>query len=278
MPFKFTMFWEVANQGWSESWYNIGGLVLPVTNTAPAGAQNLIKTRAACMSNNVVLAGTRTTDLANPRLTSLYIANQVPGTQGNVDYPTTCWLAIAKGPGGIGQRQVWMHGVADTEVAFQAASNSFAPVGGLQASFGAFVGELTNGQWAIRVVQSAKASLNKVVIPQGALVSVPGGVGLGAAPIGVTQSNNIVVGGFKYPLNKLNGTYLGPSGWNLVGGAIVLLNRGASTSAIAGYPGGATVRIQNFSYSTISACNLEFVRERRVGRTFFAARGRRSGK
>lgn len=278
MPFKFSMLFQYAGQGWSESWYWNAPAVLPVTNTPPVFAASLIKARAAMLSGNVQFAGTRTTDVSNPRLTSLYIAQNTPGAEGAPDYPTTAWMAIAKGVGGVGIRQVWLHGAADTEVAFDAAANAFTAVGGIQGNFPAYAKILTAPSWCLRTVQGRKASANIALIPPLGISPAAGGVNIGTGYAGQTPTDNIIVGGFKFPLQHLNGTYLGVTGWQQTLTGILLLNRSISASTAQGYAGGASVRKQIFEYTQIGAVNLEFVRERRVGRTFFSARGRRSAR
>ena len=279
MPYKVTWFFNLNAQGWSSTLYYNATLTLPTDGTLPPPVQTLGQAMWRCSQNPTNWIGTRVSDMNNPRQTLTVSGNRVNPVSDTPDYPTNCGLAICKGANNVGIRQLWLHGVSDDSIYYDTAQNTFVIGAALQGAFNNLKNAILGDLWCLQTVNKGGVKNGATQINLVSPLASGDGVTINAALAGTGPTTTIIVGGFKYPLQKLNGTYLPGSGWIQTGGNnFVLLNRSIGTSAATNYPGGASVRIATKTLTKINSVNLEFVRERRVGRAFFVPRGRRSSK
>jgi hypothetical protein len=280
MPVKVTYLYNLVGQGWSSTFYNNSISTLPTGQNPqmPPQVSALGNAIFGTLAPGVNFIGTRISLVPPTRQTFVQAANYVrTGAADQIpDYPTTAMMLIAKGNQGLGTRQVWLHGINDNEINY--ANGVFTPAGGLLTAAGNVCTQLVGNGWALRTVAPKAGNGFPInVIAVGA--NFPGlSISVGGA-WAFPASGAVIVSGFKYPLQKLNGTYLVGSGLVQQAGTTYLANRFISAAAAALYvPGSANIRYQIPNYTPIAQCAFEFVRERRVGRAFFVPRGRRSSK
>jgi len=286
--YKVVILYNLEGQGWSETWY-LNQVLTPFPPVGPGGApaipgviSTFLKARNALNSPAVYWIGLKLYALdatyQPTRVTWLYTNNAEGSTDASLDYPTCSWLATVRGGAGVGFRQCWLRGIPESYFAWDPDSGQFLPAGNVRNTFANFLQQLTAGPWCIRTINSNKAG---GLTPVPALISnaANGAVILSASPPGAGPGAAIIVGGFKYPLQHLNGNYVYPTGYSLfTAGSVQLNQRAVTEQQIAAYNQTGTLRVRTYSLTPIAACALEFVRSRRVGRAFFVPRGRRSAK
>jgi len=272
------MMFNVPSGGFSESWYWDAPVALPVTAGNPF--DDLYQVRAALLSVQAVALGWRLTDIDNPRIGQLRLFPKTAQSQENPDVPTTAWLCIAKGANGVGHRQLWLRGAADDSVAWESAGNHFTRSPLFDRNLTTYINVLKAQAlaWSIRSIASRKeqagALYNVTAVTPSATVN-------GTLLVGLNVLNPllpIIVSGFKKPLSVLNGTYLPNSGWNVAPTGVNLIGKVVPNVAAAGYPGGAQTRNQQTTLVKVKDIEVEFARERKVGRGFFQLRGRRAAR
>lgn len=278
LALKFTMLFNFAQTGFSESWYYNGsppGGSLPLLS---GDFKALADARTLMSAKYVDIVGCRLSDTENPRMTmTQFLFSKFQGSAAP-DVASNAWMALVRGVALRGRRQLWLRGIPDDQIEWDAGAQRWLPQGSIASALTNYQNVLKAGPWRMRVVQSAKAAgaANKAINAI-APTAAGGGVEL-TGPAGVDPDTAQIVSGFKKPLGFLNGTYLPRTGFTLSGGKVVLLNRALSAFQALGYVGGGAIRPQSFEYIAIDKVELEFPRERKTGRPFFGPRGRRSAK
>lgn len=270
MPFRFTMIYNFNASGWSESWYFTGNPTFPVPQNSIF--DQVMNARTEMCGDGIQPQGWRLSDVDNPRQTFIRDIVKVNNAGILPDTPSSAWLAIARGVGNIGRRQVWLRSIPDAWVAYDGSVQKFLPTGKLIDGRDAYLGVLKAGGFCIRTIQSFKASTTKVRVT--AVAPEPtGGTTLTVNVAGLDLTKPIIVSGFRKPLGVLNGVYDAYSAY--VGGTnfITLSHVAVPTNQTTAYPGGAYVRQQVFAYQTIGSMELRYPRKRKVGRAFFADHG-----
>jgi len=276
MPFKFSMFFNGPTWGFSESWYWNGGLSLPVPTSNPL--DKLYIARSLMCSKEVTPIGWRVTEVGNPRNSQLSILPGYAVSGEDADIGAAGWLYIAKGPNQVGRRQLWLRGIPDDAIVWSPTKKGFITDAAFDKGYSGYLSQLVKtsaNNWAIRHTQSRKdagGSAFKITALSNSGTS--NSVGLTFTG-GVSPTDPLIISGFKKPLNKLNGTYLPDSGFQLSGGGVTLLNKGVNPFAAGAYAGGAFARTASYSYLRVTTIDPEWARSRRVGRPFFSERGRR---
>jgi hypothetical protein len=281
MPYKVTFLFNANAQGWSETFYTQTVTANPTSQVLDPNVQLLGNSLLACSAYPTNWVGTRISQIGTPRSTILVAKNNtVKENAGNdAQYVTSCALANLKGPNGAGSRQLWLHGIGKNQMNFDPTQNAWTFGGPLQTAWSNLRDVLLSGNWYLRTINPALNDATLTLILSGQLGVQANAVVLNPTINKVPAGANIIVSGFKWPLQHLNGTYTYPLGCNTAAAQILLFNRSLSTTQIAGYGGGGLVRAQVVSYTNkIASANLEFVRERRVGRAFFVPRGRKSSR
>lgn len=275
MPSKFTMMFNVPNGGFSESWYWNGPVALPV---GPASVfDQLADLRGGMLATESVMIGYRISDIDNPRVSQLKLYPKTLRDIDKTDIPSSSWLAIAKGANGVGRRQLWIRGVSDDAIQFNDTANKFEYNPAFNVAWTNYKAFLTAGAnlWSIKHVQSKKeAGAGVVTVTMLVNNAAANNITLQCTQV-FDPTKPIIVGGFKKPLSRLNGTYLPNDGWVPVPTGIQLIGKAVPAYAAAGYPGGGNVRQQVVTLTKVANIELEFARDRKIGRAFFQQRGRR---
>lgn len=273
MPYRFTMLFNFAASGWSESWYYNGTPTFPPAQNSIF--DQVMAARTELCGDNISPQGWRLSDVDNPRQTFTRDIAKINNAGILPDTPSSAWLCIARGANRIGRRQVWLRSIPDAWIAWDSSTQKFLPTGTLVSARDVYFNLLKQGQFCIRTIQGFKPSTTKVRIT--AIAPEPtGGTTLTVNVAGIDLNKPIIVSGFRKPLGVLNGVYDAFSGF--VGGTtfITLTHVAVPTSQTAAYPGGGFVRQQVFGYQTIESMELRYPRKRKVGRAFFADHGRQS--
>jgi hypothetical protein len=277
--FKFTMLFNFGGSGFSESWYWTGAAPISSVGLYSGPFKALADARNFLTAKRVRMIGLRLSDLANPRKTQVWVNSGASAGGHDPDNPTNSWLVNVRGVGDVGNRSLFIRGLPDDLIVWDDPSQAFLPVGNLSTGITAYEKLLKTGNWALAVSQSKKAA---GAAAQQVTLLTPNGSG-GAVTLtfagAFTGTGTLLVSGFRKPMGFLNGTYLSGSGWNVgVGNTINLLKRAISTQLASTYVGGGYVRPQVLSSVGIQSLNLMFPRERRIGRAFFVAAGRRRAR
>jgi hypothetical protein len=273
-PYKVTILWNFQGSGFSESWYyNITSSLGP-TDLATIDA--MATTRNMLTASSVNMVAYRVSDVSNPRQTIVKDFATVVGSSSTPDVVTNSWLAMARGPAGQGRRQFWMRGIADAWIQWDTTRAQWKLVPTFKRNFDAFVAVITKTPWSMRVVGGARPGGGGVAVQSVAPNNTNGSAVLTLAGAPPAAPATIIVGGFRKPLSKLNGTYIYPTGYAAGSTSVTLRTRTVTSLEANTYITGAQVRAQTFSYVTPSTVQLISPRERRVGRAFFVPRGRRS--
>ena len=279
MPVKVTYMFNLGAQGWSTTFYNSQISALPSNQITPPQVQALGNAIFNTLAPGVNYIGIRVSLTPPTRQTYVSVGNTVRtgSSDQTPDYLTTAMMIICKGAQGLGTRQLWLHGINDNEINY--SNGVFAVGGGLLGAAQAVQNLLTGGNgWCLRTVAPRTGQTFPIlgvapsVVQAGTALTTAGGF---VVPV----SGSVIVGGFRFPLQHLNGTYTVPVGVISAAAGTLLVGKYVSAAQASAYPGNATIRYQVPNYNTaITSANFEFVRERRVGRAFFVPRGRRSSK
>lgn len=278
MATKFTMYWNLGGQGWSETWY------CP-TETMPTDDKNVGKYEALYNVRDQLVAtpgrqiGFRITDPNGNRKSIIkrYPLTE-PSAAASIDVPTNAWLALASLAGGGGTRQFWMRGCKDSWTVYSSAASGFVPTGELLQRFADFRTAALAFPLGMRILLSWDASAYHKEV-----VSVtPVGAGMGVQvvlknPTAPTAGKPLVVTGFKKPLSRLNGTYTAQR-WDYTGANLTLGGVDVGANAAGQYVTGGRVRSAEYSFIQLVQLSLFEPRERRVGKAFFVPRGRRPNR
>jgi hypothetical protein len=283
VTFKATFVFESeTGQGWSESYYdNSSANIANSFNSAGL----LAAPRGAMCGDGSILTGYKVTDLVNPRLTMStdFTTPTISPYDSATDNPVNNFLCRATVSPVKGNRQVWLRGMPDSWIVFDFGTGRYQLVGAFKTAFDAFRTVLIKGGWYLRTVAQAKgngAISNIVSVDEDATTGCAS-LTLQAAG-GTFPSTGVpaIVSGFKYPLQKLNGTYQYPAGYSISGtpAVVILRQRSATLFQRIGYVGGGQIRTAAYTYQQIT--NLQLVRpgNRKVGKPIGEPRGRRSGK
>ena len=276
VTFNFT---SETGQAWSESWYNTQGS--NVSAVAPA-AEDLAAKRARLIGLGNTLDSWKITDVENERLT-LYrdpFAGFLVTADAATDVPVSSQLGIVTTVPELGRRQFFCRGIPDSWVVFNPDAGIYTLIGAFQTAFQTFAKAITAGPWSLQVRDpvSADAGLSDVTSVAPQLVTGRAQLTL-AAGGGFTGEDDLILGGFRYPLQFLNGTYLSPRGYSLTGGTtLVLSNRYVSAFQASAYNAGGTARALNYTYPPITQCRYSRPGDRKVGKNSALPRGRRSSR
>lgn len=275
-PFKTTLIFDSeTGSGWTETWYNLGAGNLEMAGTH---ADILCTVRVGLIGKGNTIPSWKVLDVTQPRFSlsrdgmlGPFVPNKFP-----TDRPAGSQLGTCTCAPFPGRRQFWMRGVPDDWITFDPDTSMYVLNPAFIAAFTPFRDHIQNGRWGLRLVKSYKNSNLK-----GEVGVVQEDLATGFAKLTLRAGNtlpekvNIVVGGFKKPLQSLNGTYLWPNGYTRTGADIVLRGKFISPIQGAGYVAGGTVRQQQFDYQPITRCAYDRPGGRKVGKFIGVPAGRR---
>lgn len=279
-PYKVILdFSCVQGSGWTEVWYYNSavqiGAILP--QVQPMGVL-----RAQLLGLGSLLETMTCVDTNNPRLsvTTNPLTFAPPSTYSTgTDWPSNSILLRATCGPQRGARQVWLRGIPDAWVLYSNSLPGFQPQPSMFTPLQNWINVMTGGNWCLQVdvPVATSATLSEV---DSVAVSVPSGLaGLNLKPGGnFTGTVNAVIGGFKYPLQRLNGVYLYPRGYSFAANVVVLSNRSVSAAQVATYNTGGSIRNQVLTLTPITAIRYVRPGDRKVGRPIGLPRGRRSAR
>jgi hypothetical protein len=277
--YKTTLiFSSETGQGWTESWYQTGQSSL---SAAGAQAEILMGWRSQLVGNGSSVDNWTCIDVATPRLSLSRdrILPQIDSYPSTTDNPVSSQLGLVTCIPNSGRRQFWCRGIPDSWVVFNTVTGKYDLIGVFKTAFDNFAGFITNGNWALKVVTKTVVSALKSEVLSLNPQAVTGFAELHLDPAGTLPAKvPIVVGGFRYPLQRLNGTYLYPAGYGRVGNVLTFTTRFISAFESSGYIAGAYVRQQQLTYQPITACGFDRPGDRKVGKRIGLPVGRRSAK
>lgn len=274
-PYKVTYLANFRASGFSETWtYN---LTASLAAADFASIEKLGSLRAKMFGGKTTLEAIRIADIANPRAVQVIQRGQPTKTtfdQTN-DVASAAWLAMVRGAGGQGRRQIWLRGAPDIFIAYNDATGQFLKPPELVANFEAYKKELTSGRWVI----AAKEPLGGAGVQQQFATSIQANT-FNTAEIRVAatpwDSNSaIVVTGFRKPWSYLNGTYSPGKWYKSAGPVAVNLEKPVALNFSQASIAGVRIRGKVPSYVAIDTIDLVRPGSRRTGRGFFAPSGRR---
>lgn len=280
MPtYKTTLiFSSETGQGWTESWYQTGQSTL---SAAGAQAEILMGWRSQLCGKGSSVDNWTVIDVATPRLSLSRdrLLPEIDSYPSTTDNPVSSQLGLVTCIPNSGRRQLWCRGIPDAWVEFNTVTGKYVLVGVFKTAFDSFAGFITNGNWALKVVTKTVASTLKSLVLSVQPQAVTGYAEIHLDPAGtLPNSVPIIISGFRFPLQRLNGTYLYPAGYARTGAVMVMTQRFLSAFEASSYVAGAYVRQQQNTYQTITACSYDRPGDRKVGKRLGLPVGRRSGR
>lgn len=278
-PYKTVLTFSCeTGQGWTETWYQTGQSSL---TAAGAQAEALSSWRCQLCGQGSTLDTWTVLDVTTPRLSLSRdkLLGPLVSYPAVTDNPVSSQLGLVTCVPQSGRRQFWCRGIPDSWVIFDPFAGAYTLVGVFKTAFENFAAFITNGNWALRTVKSRLASVLKSqvtqVLPQpltgfATLTLAAGGTFPGGVPA--------VVGGFRYPLQHLNGTFLFPNGYEYAAPTFTYATRFVTAYQATSYQAGAYVRQQEPQYNAITQCAFDRPGDRKVGKRLSLPRGRRSSR
>lgn len=275
MATRITMYWNFGKQGWSESWYTTK--VMPTTKANLQDWDDIYDARDKLVAGQAFQVGYRLADTEQQRKTIIQRYPAPTGTgQLETDQAQFAWLALASVAGGGGVRQMWVRNPDDDWTKFNPGVNAFPPAAGLVQRLKNFEKKAIAFPLCLRVLQPFDVSAFHGLVDGVTPIGAGNGVILSLKTIVGAPSKTLIVTGFKKPLSRLNGAYVPNSGWYFNTPSLTLVDKDVSANASLNYVSGGKVHSADYQYPPVVNIAIFEPRPRKVGRAFFAARGRRS--
>lgn len=154
--FLTTLIFNATKNGWSENWYWTGA----DHASAQAAALVLASARQKLLAQGVILEAVRTSDVAILGDSVIALAPAIPAAGKPAlarDNASNAWLSRINA-GALYRRQLWLRGIPDDWIEFNADGTPKPPPAALGKVFDAYVLALTKGPFQLKVIDKGPGS------------------------------------------------------------------------------------------------------------------------